>query len=118
MNEQLSLFDVEIATSLKHDEVGSYKKTPGAVIPHIMRHAYIGKKVLIDKSTHSMQWYRVGILEDYIWNPGAKAMRCIVFTGERQRHLIDMVPGVEIYETEPLDRVALARQNLMRELWG
>lgn len=91
--KQLCLFDDEISN------VGEWRKAPGRVICHIMRSAYIGKEILVDKSTHSRQWYRVGILEDYFFNVRENCFRCIVYTGEKQRELIDMRHGVEIFET-------------------
>lgn len=95
---QLNLFDV--CEQLKTEpEVGEYVKEPGAVICHIMRRGYIGKKVLIDVSTTGMTMFQCGILEDYI--PYEGRMRSIVFTGKKQRSLITHYPGIEIFEPMP-----------------
>lgn len=92
---QLDLFDV--CEQLKTEpEVGEYVNEPGAVICHIMRRGYIGKKVLIDVSTTGMTVFQCGILEDYI--PYEGRMRSIVFTGQKQRALVTHYPGVEIHE--------------------
>ena len=64
MIRQLSLFDMP---ELRQEpDVGEYVKECGAVICHIMRRGYIGRKVLIDVSTRSNTWFQCGILEDYI----------------------------------------------------
>lgn len=118
MNIQLSLFDTDDnVCRKKRDTIGTYKRRPGAVIPHIMRSAYIGKKILIEESTPRGEVYRVGVLEEYTYDIERRVHRCIVFTGEGQRHQIDMYPGEEIFETEQINRMELARQNLMRRLW-
>lgn len=96
---QMTIYDFPEA--LPEPRVGEWVKTHGAVICHIMRRSYIGKKVVIDKSTSSAEWFRVGILEDYIEVDGG--MRSIVYTGERQRHYIDHRFGLEIYEPMPWD---------------
>ncbi len=80
-------------------EIGAWVETHGAVIPHIMRPHYIGKKVVMDKSTASRTWFRVGILERYF--PNGTYYRAVIFDGDRQRQLIDFWPGVEIYECLP-----------------
>ena len=87
-------------------EVGEYVTSHGMAIPHIMRPAYIGKKIVIDKSTQSHEWYQCGILEGYI--PWENGFRSIVYTGQKQRsyvpHYRDM-PGLsqQIYECLPWD---------------
>lgn len=91
--EQLSFFDQNAEPS-----VGDYVESHGAVICHIMRPAFIGKNIVVDKSTQSHEWYQLGVLEDYISYEGR--FRAIVYTGERQRQLITFYPGIEIYEAE------------------
>lgn len=105
---QMDLFDW-MAELKREPDVGTYLTKTGAVIPRIMRPAYIGKRVCIDKSTQSQTWYKVGILEkivpDHYWH-GEKRIECdrsVVFTGERQRSLITHMPGVEIFECLPWD---------------
>lgn len=100
MTGQMSIFDW-MPSALPEYEVGEYVTITGAIIPHIMRPSYIGKKILIDVSTQHMTLYQVGILEKYIPHEGC--YRSVVFTGERQRKLITHYPGREIYECRPWD---------------
>lgn len=106
MYEQLSIFDW-MPTAQKEPEVGEWVTEHGAVIPHIMRKGYIGKKVVMDKSTQSMKIYKVGILEnvvtDFYWHNDKKVEcdRSIVFDGGRQRNHILHMPGQEIFECLP-----------------
>lgn len=93
-------------------EVGECVKEHGAIICHIMRPSYIGKKVLIDQSTKSMRAYKCGVLEDYI--PYEGHMRSIVYTGEKQRSLITHYPGIEIYECLPWE----AYKERMKVIFG
>ena len=79
--------------------IGECVKSTGAVIPHIMRSAYIGKKVLYDVSTQSMRCYRCGVLEGYI--PYEGKMRSVIFYGQKQRALVTRYAGVNIYECLP-----------------
>ena len=107
MIEQMSIFDV--LSRQEHEEhlnmieppVGTYVETCGAVICHIMRKGYIGRKVLIDVSTQSKTMFQVGIMEDYI--PYEGRMRSIVYVGKKQRALVTHYPGVEIHEVLPWD---------------
>lgn len=89
------------ANTPEEPAVGEWVTGHGAIICHIMRRGYIGKKVVVDKSTKSKEFYRVGILEDYFENEGV--MRSVVYTGGKQRELIDHFPGVEIFEPLPWD---------------
>lgn len=67
----------------KEPEVGAIIHKHGQNICHIMRPAYIGKKVCFDVSTESHpNSFRVGILEKYI--PHEETYRSIVYTGTRQ----------------------------------
>ena len=93
--KQLTIFDCfpEILTG---PAVGEWVTEPGAAICHKMRPSYIGKKVLIDCSTESHKWFRVGILEDYI--PYEGSWRSIIFTGKKQRSLVTHRNGIQIYE--------------------
>ena len=90
-------------------EVGEWVDKCGAVIPHIMRRSYIGKKVVMDKSTSSHKWFRVGVLEKVVtgfYYDGDKKIECdmlIIFDGSRQRNIITHWPGREIYECLPWD---------------
>ena len=107
MIEQMSIFDV--LSRQEHEEhinmieppVGTYVDACGAVICHIMRKSYIGRKVLVDRSTQSMTCFQVGIMEDYI--PYEGRMRSIVYVGKKQRALVTHYPGVEIREVLPWD---------------
>ena len=94
MKGQISFWDL-----LENIEPGDRVKTHGAVIPHIMRSAFIGKTVVVDKSTQSMDIFVAGILEGYI--PYGNTYRSIVYIGEKQRQLITHMPGVEIFELQP-----------------
>ena len=96
MNGQMSIFDCFPDLCLKP---GDYVKKHGAVICHVMRPAFIGKLVVIDRSTEHHEWWQVGRLEDYI--PYEGRWRSIVYTGKPQRSLITHYPGVEIYEVKP-----------------
>ena len=103
MYEQLTIFDW-MPTLRKEPEVGAWVTEHGQVIPHIMRRSYIGQKVVMDKSTQSMEAYKVGILEkvltDFYWH-GDEMVECdrsIVFDGGKQRNNILHMPGVEIFE--------------------
>lgn len=113
MNGQIGLFDY-MPTLQKEPEVGEWVDTTGANIPHIMRRGYIGSKIVIDMSTESHKWYKVGILEDitttqyYHWTGKEYEIRecdrAIVYTGTKQRSLISLIPGeAEIYECLPWD---------------
>ncbi|MBQ6232828.1 MAG: hypothetical protein IJJ80_04915 [Clostridia bacterium] len=100
---QMSIFD------LIEPEVGEYVTTHGAVICHIMRPGYIGKKVVYDVSTQSMpDLCKVGILEKYIWNDFEHCWRSVIYHGNKQRALIDHAPwntgSGQIYECLPWDR--------------
>ena len=98
---QISIYEYDCSLMTEPD-VGELVEDHGAVICHIMRPAYIGKKVVIDKSTVSHKWFMCGILEQYIpYENGL--MRSIVFTGHKQRSLITHYPGIEIYEPLPWD---------------
>ena len=106
---QMSLFDF-MPTLMVEPEVGEYVKECGAVIPHIMRKGYIGKKVLIDVSTQSCTCYQVGILEKIVparyWGDGEwiECERSIVYTGKKQRSLISHYPwATELRECLPWD---------------
>lgn len=90
---QLSIADIYDA---REPDIGEWVEDHGAVIPHIMRMAYIGKKVIVDKSTVSHRWLRCGVLERYFLCDGK--WRSVIYDGERQRILLDHYPGVEIYE--------------------
>ena len=95
MYEQLTLLDW-MPTAQPEPEVGAFVEECGAVIPHIMRPNYIGKKVLYDCSTESHTVFKCGILEDYV--PYEGKMRSIIYTGKKQRALVTHYPGIEIYE--------------------
>ena len=88
--DQLSLFD------FIDPEVGEYVEDHGIIICHCMRKGYIGRKILVDKSTSGHDWFQVGILEDYI--PYEGRWRSIVYVGEKQRLLVTHYPGVDIFE--------------------
>lgn len=108
IEEQLSLFDLLPKTTEYHrilpecaPDIGEYVQSHGANICHIMRPAYIGKKVIYDCSTRSHKWLRCGILERYFLCEGK--WRSVIFDGDRQRVLLDHYPGVEIFEPLPWD---------------
>lgn len=87
--------------TLTEPAVGETVSSTGAVIPHIMRSAYIGKKVLYNISTQSMRCYRCGVLEEYI--PYEGKTRSVIFYGKKQRALVTHYAGVNIYECLPWD---------------
>ena len=106
---QMSLFDF-MPTLMAEPEVGEYVKECGAVIPHIMRKGYIGRKVLVDVSTRSRELYLVGILEkivpDHYWKGGERieCERSVVYTGKRQRSLVSHYPwATELREVRQRD---------------
>ena len=109
--EQLSLFDLFPKEPKNEPEIGAFVEQRGAVICHIMRPNYIGKKVVYDCSTASRKWLRCGVLEDYIPHEGH--YRSIIFVGEKQRILLDHWPGREIYE--PLEWDEYPKR---RSAWG
>lgn len=100
MYKQLTLFDLCPASQPEPD-VGAYVLQHGAVICRIMRPGYIGRKVVYDCSTQSHEWYRCGVLEDYVEHEGH--MRSIIYVGTKQRILFDHRPGREIFECLPWD---------------
>lgn len=104
MYKQLNIFD--LAPEIEPEpQVGEWVYKHGPVIPHIMRRSYIGKKVLMDKSTQSMECYKVGILERVVegsyYNREGKEVKCdrsFIFDGGKQRNIITHMPGSEIFE--------------------
>lgn len=111
--EQLTIFDW-MPEAQPEPEVGEYIKEHGANIPHIMRPGYIGQKVCFDCSTQSREMYRVGILEavnpSYYWHLDEYGEyrkdtcdRVVIFTGKKQRSLLSLMPGREIFECLPWD---------------
>lgn len=106
--EQLTIWDWMPAAT-PGPEVGEYVTHHGANICHIMRPGYIGKMVVFDCSTEGHEWFRCGILENYI--PYENTYRSIINVGTRQRVLLTHYPGREIYELQKIDRVKLARAN-------
>ena len=87
--------------TLTEPAVGEYVHSTGAVICHIMRPAFIGRKVLYDVSTQSMRCYQCGILEAYI--PYEGKWRSVIYHGKKQRALVTHYAGVEIFEPLPWD---------------
>ena len=123
MNGQIGLFDY-MPTLQKEPEVGEWVDTTGANIPHIMRRSYIGRKVVFDVSTQSRTCYRVGILEavrddhyyqleDGTYQPRPCDM-VVIFTGKRQRSLISLMPGREIFESLPWDAYEARNKAIRR----
>ena len=108
MNGQMTIFDF-MPTVQTEPDVGEWVESHGAVIPAIMRKSYIGKKVVMDKSTVSRRCYKVGILEKVVpavYYHNGKMVECdrsIVYDGSKQRNLITHYPGVNIYECLPWD---------------
>lgn len=103
MYEQMHLFD--FIDKAKEPEPGEWVDGHGPVIPHIMRRGFIGKKIVMDYSTQSHKWYKVGILEkvltDKYWSSDGKWVECdrsIVYDGQKQRCSILHMPGSEIFE--------------------
>ena len=102
MNEQISIWDYIPETELKP---GDHVEEHGPVIPHIMRPSFIGRLVVVDKSTVSTKWYVVGRLEKYI--EYEKHYRSIVRIGKNTLNYIDhykRLPSIyhsEIYEVSP-----------------
>lgn len=113
MRGQISIDDyLESIGMAREPDAGEYVEKHGAVICHIMRPSYIGKKVVYDCSTESHVWYRAGILEDYI--PDGKYMRSIIYVGKPQRILLTHYPGREIYEPHTWkwdERLKLRKEN-------
>lgn len=100
---QMSIFDWQ-PTLLNEPDVGTLIHGAGAVICHIMRNGYIGKKVAFDCGTESMpDLYKVGILEKYFWYEPEKCMRSVIWTGGNHRALINHKFGRNIYEPLPWD---------------
>ena len=106
MNEQISIFDWMEDFDPNGDEpkVGEWVYDRGPEIPLDKLRSYIGKPIMMDKSTQSQECYKVGILEKVIngryWN-GREYDRCemsIVFDGTKQRNQINHTLGGHIYE--------------------
>ena len=105
MRGQLTIFD------FIEQGVGEYVTSHGANICHSMRPSYIGEKVVFDCSTESHEWFQVGILEKilpahyYHWNgtdyEKRTCDRVIIYTGKKQRSLISLMPGRDIFECLP-----------------
>ena len=102
MKGQMSIFDCFPEACLKP---GDYVTKHGAVICHIMRKGFIGRMVVMDVSTESHEWWRVGRLEEYIYNDDNQCWRSVVYYGKKQRALVDHFPGVEIFELRPREWV-------------
>ena len=106
MERQMTIFDY-MPTIQQEPEIGEWVETHGAVICGCMRRSYIGEKVVMDKSTSSHEWYKVGILEDVktgYYYRGDQKVECdiaIVYDGSRQRNIYQIFPGHEIYECLP-----------------
>lgn len=108
MTGQMSIFDY-MPTMQQEPDVGEFITKHGQVICHIMRPGYIGKKVCFDVSTESMRMFQVGVLEKIVtvgWYYNGKLGDCdraIIYTGKKQRSLVTLSPGVNIYECLPWD---------------
>lgn len=120
--KQLTIFDVlsnvehEEHLAMREPEVGEYVTTTGAVICHIMRPTYIGKKVLYDVSTQSRTLYQCGILEDYFPHEGG--YRSVIYYGKKQRALINHRYGLNIFEPLPWDAYLARNDALKRRNFG
>ena len=94
MNEipgQMTIFDLMPKNT--EPEVGEYVTEHGAVICHVMRPGYIGKKVVYSCGTESMpNLCRVGVLEKYFWNHNASCWRSVINPGTKHCVLIDHAP--------------------------
>ena len=113
MQGQMTIFDWR-PDAQPEPEIGATIREHGQNICHIMRPSYIGKKVCFDISTESMRnLFRVGVLEKIVpahyWQlVGGKyerrdCDRVIIYDGKKQRSLISLMPGQEIYECLPWD---------------
>lgn len=115
MKGQMTIFDWR-PDAQPEPEIGADIREHGQIICHIMRPSYIGKKVCFDISTESMRnLFRVGvleeILEDHYWRLNLSTGqyerkpcdRVVIYTGKKQRSLISLMPGREIYECLPWD---------------
>lgn len=113
MTGQMSIFDW-MPTAQAEPAVGEWVEKHGAVISHIMLESYIGEKIVMDKSTTSHEWFRVGILEKIVpdiyyelYDNGeyrqVPSVRLVVYDGGKQRNLITMYPGINVYECLPWD---------------
>ena len=105
---QLSIFDID-PRCRPDPQPGEWVKEHGQVIRHIMRRSYIGKKIVMDKSTQSQKAFKVGILERvdtsfyYRGDQKIECDRSVIYDGSRQRSYILHMPGQEIYELYPFD---------------
>lgn len=118
MDGQLSIFDwmedlepkeaPPAAGSQEEElEVGQWVLTRGAPISRVMLEGYIGKKVLMDKSTSSRKCYKVGILEEEVegtyWD-GEKYSPCVIAIVRdegKQRNQINYTLGDSVFECFP-----------------
>lgn len=126
MQGQMTIFDWR-PDAQQEPEIGATIREHGQIICHIMRPSYIGKKVCFDISTESRRnLFRVGvleeILEEHYWRLNLSTGqykqepcdRVVVYTGKKQRSLISLMPGREIYECLPWD----AYPERMRAIGG
>ena len=113
MQGQMTIFDWR-PDAQPEPEIGATIREHGQNICHIMRPSYIGKKVCFDVSTESRRnLFLVGVLEGilptyYYHLVGEKyarrdCERAIIYTGQKQRSLVTLHPGREIYECLPWD---------------
>lgn len=91
----------------KEPKIGEWVYKCGAPISRVMLKGYVGKKVLIDKSTSSRKCYKVGILEEEVegtyWD-GEKYSPCvmaIVRDEGKQRNQINYTLGDSVFECFP-----------------
>ena len=107
MNGQLSIFDC-FPDMQREQNVGDYIEEHGNAIPHNERHGFVGKKICFPCGTQSMpDLMRVGILERYFFNVFDHCWRSVIYTGQKQRTLINHEPwkGIqnEIFELRRTD---------------
>ena len=99
MTGQMDIFDCW--PDLFEPEPGEFVTKHGQAIPHAMRKGYIGKKIVVDRSTQSHEWYQVGILEKYIPYEKMGFWRAIIYVGKKDRLLYTTYDGGKIYELKP-----------------
>lgn len=102
--EQISIFDW-MPSLIPEPNPGDWVEDHGELICRGQIESFLGKKIVMDCSTQSHEWYKVGIVEKILpaiyYHNGVETetVRVIVDDGKRTRCYITYIPGEErIYE--------------------
>ena len=102
--EQMSIFDW-LPTLSPEPQAGDLVEDHGAEIPPEQIESFVGKKIVMDRSTESHEWFRVGVLEKILpgiyYHNGVETdtIRLIIYDGGKQRNYMTYIPGYRwVYE--------------------